>query len=598
MRRAHASFITLASSLAVLPACDGCQHSKPYTPYTLTDTPPASSSAPAPPPAADAAPFAALTATPAPDDGSRWPLDKGAAEPPTGHTFAAGLTIDADGDGTPDLLAWSRTPDGLRGELWFASGKAPGEGRLIAAIPADLTAPGCTAQGALSLIGPRTAAFDFTPRCPARIRDRAVRWIAAVRLVQGAPEIGLELRVAATAEGESLQIDLDGRDRDGDGRGDVTVTLTLTGAPKPLPAGGSAAATLAFFDRPAGLSRDPTEPAASMKTIGSALIADGRKKTTAARVAGAAATARRLHAMLCEEASGTKPLITTNAGPIQCGDERVTEEAAMAEVEGALNLGDPIAAMAAVGRLDALGLRRKDVDALVAKSIPTIAGTLVRATAAIPDKPLPAGYSPLAFEADGSLLVRTADRLVRVDAASFAESKADEALAWPKKLIWPSDTPAWELNRVDDACDLGLGAARFGYAGVVETVPLPVPTPPRCVTGGGPVDLLGAGSAGILFAYRGEVLAIPLAAPPRVVAAESLAAPAEKGTARSPDGGTIAISTARGILVAVLKGAGRGASARLWTAPIVDGGRACVPGDLGRRLACAVANGAAIYDAK
>jgi hypothetical protein len=90
-------------------------------------------------------------------------------------------------------------------------------------------------------------------------------------------------------------------------------------------------------------------------------------------------------------------------------------------------------------------------------------------------------------------------------------------------------------------------------------------------------------------------------ATPKVVAADAFAAvagaPTPRGAARSPNGGTIAVTTSRGVLVAVLKGTGRGASAKLWTSPEIDGGRACVPADGGTRLACVVAKGAAIYDA-
>jgi hypothetical protein len=606
MRSAHASSFTIALLVALLPACDGCHAKKPYTPYTLSDAPSASSSAdpaPAPSPPADGGPaFAAVAGTAAPD-GARWPLGEGAVDAPPGYAFTQGLVLDADGDGKPDLLAWARAPDGLRGELWFASGKAPGEGRLVAALPADLTTSGCTAQATLSLVGPRTAALDFEPRCPARVRERAARWIALVRFVGGPPEIGAELRLGAPADGESLAVALESADRDGDGRADIQIKLTLSGAPSPLPSGGSASAMLAFLERPAGLSRDPTEPEASLRAIGTALIADGRKKTTAPRIPALAEAARRLHALLCEDAGGTRPVVTTTAGPIRCGDLRLAEEAAIAEVEAALNLGDPLAAMAALGRLDAVvPQHRKDVDALVARSIPSGTGTLVRTTAAIPLRPLASGFSPLAFEADGALLVRTADRVVRVDKVTFAESAADPSVTWPKELQWPPDTPTWSLGRVEDACDQPLATARFGYAGAVTPVSLPVPTPARCVAGGPPVDLLGTGSQGFLFAYRGDVMAIPAAAPPRVVLAESFAAvpgaPVERGTARSPGGGALAVTTSRGVLVAVLKGSARGATARLVTGPQLDGGRACVPSDGGERLACVVAQGAAIYEAR
>jgi hypothetical protein len=60
----------------------------------------------------------------------------------------------------------------------------------------------------------------------------------------------------------------------------------------------------------------------------------------------------------------------------------------------------------------------------------------------------------------------------------------------------------------------------------------------------------------------------------------------------------IALDTARGVLVAQIKGQGRGASAKLWTNPALDRAKACVPADGGARIACAVKDAVAIYDAK
>src|SRR5262249_30582473 len=151
--------------------------------------------------------------------------------------------FDADGDGKADLCAWSRAPDGLRGELWFAPGRDPASGRALAALPGDLAAPGCNPAITLTRVGPAMVVLDFDPRCGARAREHGARWVAAFRLVpSGPPELGLEIRLGVPAEGEALSVAVDGKDRDGDGRGDLTVTVSLAGAPRPLPGGGSAAA--------------------------------------------------------------------------------------------------------------------------------------------------------------------------------------------------------------------------------------------------------------------------------------------------------------------------------------------------------------------
>ena len=594
-----------ATLLAAASGCDSCHSSKPYTPYTLSDQPSAGAWTGAAP-AGDAGsladgglPFAPVAATAATGDGRRWSLEGASAEAPPGHVFAEGLVFDADGDGKPDLIAWARAPDGLRGEIWFAPGKDPANGRTLAALPGDLAAPGCAPSVALTRTGASIVVFDFDPRCGARARDRAARWIAVFRLGSGGPpELGLELRLGAPADGESLAVTVDGRDRDGDARGDFTATIALGGVPRPLLAGGSAAVALAYFDRPAGLSRDPSEPEASFKALAAGLLADGRKKTAAARVAPAAGVARRLHALLCEEAG--KPVVTTSGGPVRCGDLHLVEDSTMAEVEAALNLGDPLAAVAALGRLES---RRKDLDALVAKSIPSLPGRLIRATAAAPDpQPAPA-FGPVAFNAGGDVLVRTKERVVRVDRTSFEEMPIDAALKWPSRLAWPAgDAPAWTLASIEERCGSPTLIARFEIGGESTEVPLPLLTPARCA--GSPrvaVDLLGASTQGALLAVRGDVIAIPLEAPPRPVLAEALAlAPAaavELGAARSPDGSVVALATPRGVLVAALKGQGRRATAKLWTAPALDNATACVPNNTADRIACAVKGAVAIYDA-
>ncbi len=604
---AFTTFRILIALFAALPACDGCHGSKPQTPFTLPEEPSASAGASSGAGGArdaggadDGGPgFVAVAAAAAPGDGKTWPLQGGVAEPPAGHAFAEGLIFDADGDAKPDLIAWARAPDGLRGEVWFAPGASPGTGRTLAALPGDLASPGCNPLASLTRIGPGTVVFDFDPRCGARARDRAARWIAVFRLAPGAPpELGLELRLGAPADGESLAVTVDGRDRDGDGRGDFTATIALGGAPRPLIAGGNAAATLAYFDRPAGLSRDPSEPGASLRALAAGLVADGRKKTTAPRVAAAAGAARRLWALLCEEAG--KPAITTSAGPVRCGDVHLTEDAAIAEAEAALNLGDPFGAVAALSRLEG---RRKDLDAFVARSIPSLEGKLVHATAAAPDvQPGPA-FGPIAFNNGGDLLVRTRERVVRVDRTSWEESPIDAALKWPTRLAWPVETPAWTLLAVEERCDSPTLIARFQVGGEGVDVPLPILTPPRCVPSARvPVDMLGASAQGALLSIRGDLIAVPREAQPRPALADALAlAPdtsVELGAARSPDGKGIALTTSRGVLVATLKGQGRAATARLWTSPALDSATACVPNNAADRIACAVKGAVAIYDAR
>ena len=615
----RAALLALAFPTA---ACDGCHDNKPYTPYTLSDVPSARPSAqPATSGASSAvsidagAPldagaqtgFAPVKGAAPPGDGRTFPLEGGAPiEAPAGRAFATGLGADLDGDGHPDLMAWVRSPDGLRGELLFISGAARAERKTIAALPDGLSVVGCTATSSLTQIGARTVLFDFEPRCTSR--SRAVRWLAVLRVpaLGSTPAIGLELRLGPPFDGESILIGGDARDRDADGRDDITLKLTLAGASRPLPFKDvSAGATLAFFDRPAGLSRDPQEPEASFKNLAFSLVADARRKVSAPRIAGAAIALRRLHAILCEESG--RSLVSTNAWPIRCGENRVLEDAATAEVEAALNLGDPIAALAALARLDAFGPRRKDVEALVAKNVPSIAAKSLYRTSVAPAVEASPAHGPLAFNAGGDLLVHTVDSVFRVDRTAFSEARVDAALVWPKRLSFPSDAPAWTLSGVEQRCDESVLLAHFETRKGEEVgktdVLLPIAIPARCTPSPRlPVDLLGSSTQGMLFAVQGEVIAVPAAEPPRPVLAETFTAvpgaAVPLGVARSPDGGTLAISTVRGVLVVAPKGPGRAVSGKLWTGLEADGASLCVPADGGARLACVVKGAAAIYEAK
>jgi hypothetical protein len=484
--------------------------------------------------------------------------------------------------------------------VWFASGKRAASGSILAALPGDLAGPGCSPSATLSRVGASMFSLDVDPRCSGHGRERGTRWVAIFRMMSGAaPELGLELHAGAAAEGETIAVSLDGRDRDADGRGDLTVTVTLTGAPHPLPGGASAAATLAFFDRPAGLSRDPSEPETSLRGVAASLAADARKRTTASHVRAAAGAAARLYALLCDDAR--KPIVTTSAGPVRCGDVRLVEEAAVAETEAALNLGDPFAAMSALARVEP---RRKDLDGLLAKSIPSVAGKLVRTTAATPDVQPPPAFGPVAILPGGDILVRTRDRVIKVDHVSFEEARVDAALLWPSQLASPTNPPAWTLASVEERCDAPTLLARFGASAAEPIqVPFPILAGPRCTEAARvPLDLLGTTQQGALLAIRGELVVVPAEAPPRPVLTDAfVAAPSasvELGAARSPNGRVVAVSTVRGVLVATVEGAGRAAKAKLWTTPAVDSASACVPNDTADRIACVVQKAVAIYDAK
>ncbi|AKT44180.1 hypothetical protein [Chondromyces crocatus] len=437
--------------LALIAGCDGCRNEHPYTPYTLGSSDPSNAASA---PQASASPTAAptgraetkphpgadagildggadgggllvgtgplLVGTPPPDGGGkRWTIEGDrVAEAPAGRSFETGLVFDADGDGARDLVAWTRAPDGLRGELLFVPGASSagtlGAPRTLAALPAALAPAGCSSRAALSQISPVSLALAVVPRCPDEQLDRASRWVALLRTALpgslATPALILELRVrgiigdisSASAPGagagssprtrESLDVVLDASDRDGDGREDLALRFTFTpaveaavpppapepreprSAPAPAhdphahgdhdghdhgPAAGSpphapeaaeanaapsasaransparaprpVTAPLWFLDRPAGLSRDASQPGAALRALAEGLLQTAGNKSKAPDVPARANAIRRLRTLLCEDAGGTAA-VTLSDGPIRCADADIEKTLRRAE---------------------------------------------------------------------------------------------------------------------------------------------------------------------------------------------------------------------------------------------------------------------------
>ncbi len=268
-----------------------------------------------------------------------------------------------------------------------------------------------------------------------------------------------------------------------------------------------------------------------------------------------------------------------------------------------MNSGEPVATLAALARADALGNtgpRKKDVDKLIAKPLPKVTPTDVKTLGAAPAASAVVGFGPLAFLANGDLLVRTKQGIVRADAA-LAEAPA-EPRAWASSLGYPVADPAWKLASVErrlqppDAArpprDQNAKAPRPS-----AEVFLPIATPSRCAPGTLTAIAVGQNALGALVAVGADVVQIPLAAPPVAHLPDALLAEPlteeQLGAARSPDGLTLAIPSPRGVLVATIEGNSRKAKAALVDSPELAQASFCVPSNGGKRVAC-VAQGKAI----
>lgn len=601
----------------------GCDDDKPYVPYAIDGSvrpspapaPSASTSAAAPTASASAsasaAAFVPVAGRPATEGGKTWILDGATLEAPKGRAFAVGLELDADGDGARDLLAWAKSPDALRGELVFASGKKGAASRTVVAMPAELATVGCTTQVGLAAVGPMTVALELSARCPERESGRPARWIALVRRAapgtpsEAAPELRFELTLAPAPAAEELSVVVDGSDADADGRDDVTATFTLTGGLEPFAPSAPVSARLRFFDRPAGLSRDAAEPETSLRAAVGSLVVDAPKKRAAPGVPAAARAVRRLYHHLCED--GGKPLLRTSAGGVRCGDGAFLADAAYAEAVAAWTVGDPSAAVDATARFEQLASekspRRKELTKQLDKGAKGVAAKELGRVTASPssgDVKRPA-WGPLAFENAGHLLVRTKDAVVRVDGATLTEAPAPEVQRWSEALTAGPLT----LSAVAARCELPTLVAELSE-GEGKGAPLAVPLPlasafgadgqprARCVPLPDlPLSPIDAQGTRLLFAMGSVPVELDTQNPvpaPAVVALPTSTSERHLGSVRSPDGATLALPSTHGLLLRT------GNATRRVPTLTPDRATGCVPNNGGTRVACLVGGAAVLYE--
>src|SRR5262249_855636 len=143
-------------------------------------------------------------------------------------------------------------------------------------------------------------------------------------------------------------------------------------------------AIVRWFDRPAGMSRDPGEPDASLRTLATAAAARAARAKDAPQVPLQVRQIRALYAAICAE--GGNPRITNVPGAraISRGPSRALEEAGLAEVRAYAIAGDPLRAITALDRAQLppatkTAQRTNDAHAWIAQAAPVAMATSVRA---------------------------------------------------------------------------------------------------------------------------------------------------------------------------------------------------------------------------
>ena len=604
MRRAPAcQLLQLLLLVATFSGCArSCKNDHPYVPYSIGDGD-APDGGPEPlsaiPPVEDAA-GAEILATVAPAGTTRWALDGVDLAAPPERVFVAGLVRDFDGDGTKDAVAVVRgTKDlTLADELFFWKGTARGGLDAPASVaaapsPAPAADAGCTRVFRLAQVGRRSVAVELGGACPALASSR---WLGVVSF-----DRGVRTRFSATLvdppEAPKLTVDPDAADRDGDGIDDLVLKVSIDAPSPPFEPMPRVTAKIVFFDRPAGLSREPDEPDASLRTLAQAASSRAARPKEATQVTGAVHQMRALYGAICAE-GGSPRIVRTSvgSGAIACGTSRALEEAGFALARAHATLGDPARAIAALERAQLppatkTAARMTEAQAWLAQVAPVVQAKQLRAVAAVPqsDRGAAPTWGPLAFDANGKLLVRTAAGVARVDPVAGDESEAPDVTPWKAHVVSPDGTLRW--LSVTSACDGGPLRASFASTGPAldadtKDLLLPIATAlgVRCAGAGLRGEAvhvlpLAWGTRGLEALVAGEPVLFSADLSKASIAAASLEHAVTPGAPRSPSGKVTVVATSQGIVV-------RAGKSRMFRAKELEGG-------YGELVGCAVSDDAA-----
>lgn len=575
--------------------CHGCRNDHPWVPYSIdgeSAAKPTEDAAAVEELVGDASVFQEIRAEIAPAGATRWSLGGVDLVAPVGMVLELGAARDLDADGVTDAVAVVRSASDAMdpGAVIFQKGAAA----PITLVPSRKGALGCAPSRRLSIVGPHSALVELGLGCPAQAAREPSRYLAVLSF-KGAPRVQLEAGVLDPQGSPKLTLSADGSDRDADGIDDVTLLATLEGGEAPFEPGPRTSAKVRWFDRPAGLSRDPAEPDASLRAVASVLAARATRTKDAPEVAPAARQVRALYRALCAEGGSPRLVRPNGEALVSCGQSRGLEEAALAEVRAAVTNGDVLRAIGVLDRAQknpATKTAQRTIDATnwITGAAPVVNATdAPRAVAAVPsfERSKAPAWGALFFESSGKLLVRTAAGVVRVDPATGDEIDAPDVKVWDLHVVSPSGEH--RLLEVYNACDGVALHATLGPGSEQDIIDVPLPIAPplgtaRCSSAkGDPASALAIawGTSGLEIVVAGEPL---LVADRRASALFSpLSQPVTMGAPRSPDGKTLIVPTSLGLFV-------RGGKTRLLRAKELDGTygeqRDCVISDDGLRVAC------------
>ena len=557
-----ARLAALGVALGAFSGCSGCGSDKPYTPFGVASSLPVEpSAAPAFAPDAGVAPvasaapgFASRRADLVPGAPKTWSGADQNLSAPEARAFAQVLAADFDGDQKPDAIAWL-VPDKTAknappGELWyFPNGAAP---RKLTPLPGFVpSSPDCPLTVQLAQTGPHSATLDVTATCNTPLIARSPTRAIVVASPSVERPLLLTLRAAAPAANESLSFSVDSSDQDQDGRDDVKVSVSagVAGSNEP------ASADLIWLDRAAGASRSASEPVASLTRA--AIKINGRARAKhGGHGPDRAGNVLRLMSDLCAE-GGVARVFDEDGSPFRCGElTKVIDPLLSSDVQYALVQGDVLEALAVLGRdgwyfAKFSSTERKSLERDILRAVTRYDVDEAFTARTAPLVPKLPHFSPLWFESDGSLLIRSDAGVTRLSADRATESAVSAEAgvpSWPLELSGGSGARVTGTTHACDRAELLLNVSDAEHTLLPPlTTRLLAARPASCTNHG-----LGPSVSIAPLSFDGTALDALLAGShlnTSASAAKALEGLPALGTPRSPDGKTWVTPTPLGLLL-------------------------------------------------
>jgi hypothetical protein len=597
--RGSAVATVLAAAFA-LAGCRSCRNEHPYVPFSIGDGDLPTGTQPegdaAEPVEADAGPVLE-EALVAPPMTTSWNVGGATLKAPDGRLFAFGLVHDFDGDGKLDAFAVLFAASGRElGQVVFYRGQDGGRAAptVLLSSPEPLDSS-CSPTPRLARIGKSSVEAELAAKCTGHTRPPARAFAILTAASAASPEhVRLGLKVTDPPGTPPLRLDADGSDRDGDGVEDVNLTVTVQGGTAPFEPGPKVSAQLRFFDRPAGLSRDPDEPDASLRALAGGASLKAVRAKDAPSVPLLVRQIGFLYSAMCTEGGAPRLLPTSGAGEIACGPSHALEEAGFAEMRSYLTGGDTLRAAFALDGAQmppATRTPQRLVEAgnWMKQVAPPIEAASVRQVGARPKAgdAHGASYAPLSFDAAGKLLVETDAGVVRVDPVQGDEADASDVQPWNLDVVGPA---GGRLTGASVECSTGAVHATIQGDGALSVVPLPVSflRLSHCGSGSAPLPVLPLawGAGGLEVVVAGQALLVENDRSHASLLAAQIEQKPPRGSPRSADGAVTVVPSALGLVIG-------GARKRLLTSKDLPYGDAqdCVVNPDATRVACSLPNG-------